>query len=236
MKNILVVDDDEAIIGSIRENLQFHEYTVYSAFNGLEALSQIGHHLPDLILLDIDMPGIDGVEFCSRIREDPRWNALPIIFLTALSELPNKIAAYMVGADDYLSKPFDMRELLLRIKALLRRATSPDADKPELLPDPHHLQIGSLYLDVRSATATTENGSVSLTPTELKLLKHLMQHAEERFSSEQLLQKVWEYPPGTGDSALVRWHIKNLRCKIEPFPDQPRHLYTVSHYGYVLKA
>ena len=177
------------------------------------------------------MPGLDGVELCSRLRDDPQLKALPIIFLTAHTELRNKIAAYSVGADDYLSKPFNMHELILHINAVLRRTKSYGAQLP---PDPDHLQVGSLYLDVRGATVKTEHGTVGLTPTELSLLKHLMQHVDQICSSEQLLQKVWAYPTGTGDPALVRWHIKNLRCKIESSLDHPLYLHTVFHHGYVI--
>src|SRR6185295_5834469 len=110
MNNILVVDDDEAIVWAVKASLQFHGYAVNSEHNGVEALRQIQDQTPDLLLLDIDMPGMDGVEVCCQLRSDLRWHLLPIIFLTGLSELRSKLAAYAVGADDYLDKPFAMQE------------------------------------------------------------------------------------------------------------------------------
>lgn len=241
MKRILVVDDDEAIRGAVASGLRLYGYNICTASSAVEALAQLEYQLPDLVLLDINMPGIDGLELCSQIREDPRWNYLPIIFLSALSEQQSKLTAYTVGADDYLCKPFDMRELNVRIKAVLRRSTTPakeEAKRPVEAPlkQAESLQIGSLYLNVHNATVQTERGSIVLTPVELNLLRFLMAHANELFSSEQLLQKVWDYPPGTGDPALVRWHVKNLRSKIEASPNKPRYLHTVPHHGYILRT
>lgn len=238
MKRILVVDDDEIVKEAVRSALKLYGYNVCTAANGAEAIAQLEYQLPDLILLDIDMPGMDGVELCSIIREETRWNFLPIIFLTGSTELKQKITAYTVGGDDYLCKPFDVRELNLRIKAVLRRSTLPNqqADEPEIADVPYHLHVGALRLDLHSAAVETERGTAYLTPTELTLLRYLMQHPNELFSSEQLLEKVWEYPPRTGDPALVRWHMKNLRLKIESEPDQPRFLQTVPHHGYILRT
>ena len=233
MQHILVVDDAEDLIWAISKSLGFQGFSVSSAHNGIEALRQIQQQPPDLLLLDIAMPGIDGVELCSRLRNNPEWSAIPVIFLTGLSELRNKIAAYTVGADDYLGKPFDMHELLLRIRAVLRRTKPAKTLEPTPPAEPHYLEIGPLRLDIRGAHVKTEQGTIGLTPTELNLLKHFMQHIGEIFSSEQLLQEVWGYPPGTGDPVLVRWHIKNLRSKIEPSPEQPLYLHTIPHHGYV---
>lgn len=234
MVNVLLVDDEEDLLWSVSKSLSFHGFKVSTASNGAEALRQIQCQLPDLLLLDIAMPGINGVELCSQLREDPQMNALPVIFLTGHSELRNKIAAYTVGADDYLGKPFDMFELRLRINAVLRRTRSFNTPEPSLALEPHQLHVGALCLDVHRATVKTENATVSLTPTELNLLKYLMQHVDQIFSSKQLLQTVWGYPLGTGDTTLVRWHIKNLRSKLEVSPEHPVYLHTVLHHGYVL--
>jgi len=233
MEHILLVDDEEDLIWSLSKSLSFHGFKVSTACNGSEALQKIQSQVPDLILLDIAMPGTNGIEFCSQLRENPQLRTLPVIFLTGHSELRNKIAAYTVGADDYVGKPFDMYELRLRISAVLRRAKL-KATTPKLTPEPRYLEVGALCLDVRKATVTTETGTVSLTPTELNLLKYLMQHVNEIISNEQLLQKVWQCPADTGDPAMVRWHIKNLRLKLEISPEHPVYLHTVLHYGYVL--
>jgi DNA-binding response OmpR family regulator len=234
MKNILVVDDDEAIVWAVRASLQFHGYTVNSTHSGPEALRQIQEQAPDLLILDIEMPGMDGVEVCSQLRSDPRWRELPIIFLTGLSELRNKLAAYTVGADDYLAKPFAMQELLMRIRALLRRAKPHPTKESQIPVEPDQLQVGPLHLNLKRSTVETEHEVIGLTPNELNLLKYLMQHPNQIFSSEKLLQEVWQYPVGTGDPALVRWHMKNVRRKLEPTPDQSIYLHTIPHHGYML--
>ncbi|CAN5470495.1 response regulator transcription factor [soil metagenome] len=234
MKNILIVDDDESVVWALSANLHFYGYTVNSAHNGLDALHQVQRQEPDLVLLDIDIPGMDGVEVCGQLRSDPRWNSLPIIFLTGLSELRDKRAAYAVGADDYIGKPFAMQELLMRISAVLRRAKN---QQPQEVHKPlihHKIHVGPLQLNLMSSTIETKDKVVGLTPNELSLMKYLMQHPNQTFPSEKLLQEVWQYPPGTGDPALVRWHVKNLRRKIEPTPDQPIYLHTISHHGYIL--
>jgi len=233
MEHILLVDDEEDLIWSMSKSLSFHGFKVSTACNGPQALQQIQSQRPDLLLLDIAMPGTNGIEFCSQLRENPQLRTLPVIFLTGHADLRNKIAAYTVGADDYVGKPFDMYELRLRINVVLRRAKS-KATEPKLVPEPQYLEVGALCLDVRKATVATENGTVSLTPTELNLLKYLMQHVNEIISNEQLLQKVWACPANTGDPAVVRWHIKNLRLKLEISPEHPIYLHTVLHYGYVL--
>ncbi len=234
MENICIVDDDENIVSAIKESLEFHGYTISSAPNGVAALRLVQSLPPDLLILDIDMPGMDGVEVCCQLRNDPRLSALPIIFLTGHSELRNKLAAYSAGADDYLHKPFVMQELLMRIRAVLRRATprvSEANQAPFQLPP---LQVGPLQLDLKTATVETEHNVATLTPNELNLMEYLMQHTNQILSSKKLLQEVWKYPVGTGDPAVVRWHVKNLRRKIEATPDEPSYLHTIPHHGYML--
>jgi DNA-binding response OmpR family regulator len=235
MEHILVIDDEEDLVWSIKKSLCLHGYTVSCTHNGLDALRQIQNQLPDLIILDIIMPGMDGVEVCHHIRNNVKQNSIPIIFLTAHSELRTKIAAYTVGADDYLSKPFDMHELIMRIRAVLRRSKYQSEEESRTSPQCHQLQVGQLHLDLDTATVEIEKTKrVRLTPSELELLKFLMQHTGQIFSSEHLLRKVWKYPTDAGDPASVRWHIKNLRRKIELCPDHPVYLRTIPHYGYTL--
>lgn len=231
MEHILVVDDEEDLVWAVSKSLRLHGYTVSTAYSGAAALQQIQLGTPDLLMLDMKMPVMDGVELCQRLRRNPIQRSIPIIFLTVQAELDHKIAAYTAGADDYLTKPFDMHELILRIRAVLRRAKPPaDAGPP---PQPTQLQVGQLCLDLKMAAIETEGRHIEVTPCELDLLKFMMQNPGQVFSSESLLQNVWGYPAGTGDPTLVRWHIKNLRRKIEPLPEQPVYLRTVPRHGYI---
>ncbi|MBK8046184.1 MAG: response regulator transcription factor [Anaerolineales bacterium] len=171
--------------------------------------------------------------------------------MSVRSELKDKLAAYDAGADDYLVKPFDMRELGARLQAVLRRsARQAEAERlraaraePETPTPPveapvasgvHVLTLGSLHLYVDAALVETSHSTARLTPAEMDLLKYLMAHPDQILASERLLQEVWLYPPGTGDPAVVRWHVKNLRRKIELNPETPVYLRTISHHGYML--
>jgi len=157
----------------------------------------------------------------------PTWLLCPILFLTARSKIEDKIEGFEAGADDYLTKPFDLRELELRVRALLRRSMPSEAPKTLL-------EIGPLSLDPRTFKLGVDGKVLLLTPVEFELLYYLMKHAGEVISTERLLQEVWEYPPGTGDPNLVRAHIKNLRSKIEPSPSNPTYIRTISRHGYII--
>jgi DNA-binding response OmpR family regulator len=232
MEHILIVDDEEDLVWAVSKSLQLYDYTVSTAYNGAAALQQIQRNRPDLLMLDMKMPVMDGVELCHQLRRNPSQSLIPIIFLTVQGELDHKIAAYTAGADDYLTKPFDMHELILRIRAVLRRAKPPAAVVPPP-PSPTQLQVGRLCLDLHLAAIVTEGKHIEVTPCELDLLKFMMQNPGQVFSSEELLQNVWHYPAGTGDPTLVRWHVKNLRRKIEPLPEEPIYLRTVPRHGYI---
>lgn len=228
MHQILVVDDEEAVAKSIERALR-REYNVTLAYSGVEALKTARRVRPDMIVLDIRMPGMDGFEVCRRLRQDPLLADVPILFLTALAQVEARIEGFEVGADDYLIKPFDLRELLLRIKAVLRRVNhEPEAEEK------HIIQLGDLHLNCRSYEVTTRDQQVHLTPVEFDLLYHLMSHPGEIFTSDRLLQEVWDYPSDTGSPDLVRMHIKNLRAKIEPDPRNPTFIKTVPRHGYMM--
>lgn len=233
MEHVLVVDDEKDLVWAISKNLQIHGYAVSTAYNGAEALQQIVQNTPDLLLVDVKMPIMSGVELCYQLRRTPVHQTLPIIFLTVQTDLDQKIAAYTAGADDYLTKPFEMPELLLRIRALLRRAHKTTTPAVPAAESPTQLKIGRVCLDLKMAALEIEGKLVEVTPCELDLLKFMMQNAGQTFSPESLLQTVWGYPAGTGDPTLVRWHIKNLRRKIEPTPDEPVYLRTVPRHGYI---
>jgi DNA-binding response OmpR family regulator len=262
MAHILIVDDNIAFVLAISESLRFRGYSVSSASDGIEALRQADKTMPDLVLLDIEMPGMDGFRFCQELRSNPRFHTVPVIFMSVRSDLADKLAAYEVGADDYLVKPFDMLELSARLQAVLRRsARQSAADRERALQlqaqldqaqpssgeeltggaaspgsgtSERVLEVRGLRLYLDNALVESDQGEARLTPAEFELLKFMLLHPDQILSSERLLQEVWLYPTGVGDPAVVRWHVKNLRRKIEAEPDKPVRLRTISHHGYIL--
>lgn len=227
MSEILVVDDDRDVAQTIKLALRRKGFQSQLAYNGAEAIKMLQHYRPSLIVLDVIMPGMNGFEVCRHIRENPATAAMPIIFLTARGQDDDRIEGFRAGGDDYLTKPFNLEELILRVQAILRRSTT----LPVVPTD--RLTVGRLTLDIQSFSVQTHAGTVLLTPTEFELLHYLMAHAGQIFSSERLLREVWNFPNHTGSSDLVRAHIKNLRDKIEPDPKKPIHLQTVPRHGYV---
>ena len=228
MPSILVVDDDELVAQTIEHALR-REYQVGVVYSAIEALKVARRTNPDLIILDILMPGMDGFEACRELRRDPVLKSVPILFLTALGRVEDRIEGFEAGADDYLTKPFDIRELMLRVKAILRRgmAEGREAKLPQL-------EVGGLILDCRTYQVDTGEQKVLLTPVEFDLLYHLMSHPNDIFSSERLLREVWDYPTDVGSPDLVRMHIKNLRRKIEPDSSNPRFILTIPRHGYTV--
>ncbi len=232
---ILVVDDEKIVAGSIERSLRIDGLGVTVANSGVEALKAARRHRPDLMCLDIVMPGMDGLEVCRQLRADPLLADLPILFLTALSSHEDKIAGFRTGADDYLTKPFNVDELLLRIRAVLRRGNRNNPiEESSLAGDT--IVIHDLHLNCKAFTATTPKGEVTLTPVQFDLLYFLMSHPDEVFSPMKLLHDVWDYPFDAGSSDLVRVHVKNLREKIESDPSKPRHIVTVARHGYTIKT
>ena len=229
MTEILVVDDDRDVAQSIELALRRHSFRVTLAHSGVEALKTLRRYQPDLVILDVLMPGMSGLEVCRRMRTDPNLAPLPVVFLTARGQARDRIEGFRAGADDYISKPFILEELLLRVQAILRRVERAPTRKASPV-----IEVGSLSLDSRSFEATTAAKTVLLTPTEYDLLYHLMAHAGQVFSSERLLQEVWDFPYETGSTDLVRAHVKNLREKIEPDPRHPSYLRTIPRHGYVV--
>ncbi|HFE66541.1 MAG TPA: response regulator transcription factor, partial [Chloroflexi bacterium] len=180
----------------------------------------------------IMMPGADGYQVCRQIRGDPLLSDLPVLFLTARLKDEDKIEGFRAGADDYLTKPFNMEELQLRVKAIMRRTAPQDtAATPS-----SEVIAGDVVLDTRSFQVTTPHGATLLTNVQFDLLYHLMSHADQVFNSQQLLQDVWDYPRDTGSPELVRAHIKNLREKIEPEPSKPRYILTIQGHGYTFTS
>jgi two-component system, OmpR family, response regulator RpaA len=226
MARILAVDDEDSIRDVIVQGLIGHD--VVTADDGTVALTMARKYKPDLILLDVTMPHLDGFEVCLQLRQDPALRHIPVIFLTAKGRLEDRLKGFNAGADDYLVKPFDLVELQLRVRAVLRRAS----------PKEHgdRLSVGELSLDLRSRTAQTDDKSATLTPTECELLAYLMRRPNEVLSTARLLEEIWEYPPGVGDPALVRMHVRNLREKLETDSSQPRWIETIGRQGYTIRG
>jgi len=242
MARILVVDDDYSVADAIERTLRAKGYQTRVVHNGRAALEATREYRPDLVILDIVMPGMDGIQVCRALRSEPETVHVPIIFLTARAMIEDKIEGFEAGADDYLTKPFAIQELGLRVKALLRRveaqyAAPKTAVAGAIRRSEDVLVVGQLALNRRTFEVITPERTALLTPIEFELLDHLMQHEGEVFSSDRLLEEVWDYPPGTGDPALVRMHIRNLRAKIEPAgAEKPIYIRTVSRRGYTVRA
>ena len=228
---ILVVDDEPDILWGLRYALGDEGYEVDTACSGEEAWTLAGQKRPDLILLDVAMPGIDGFELCRRLRRDIRFASVSVIFLTALQQMDDRIKGLNEGADDYVSKPFDLGELKARVQAVLRRSRDRTADVGDATSS---LESEPLRVDLRAKSLKVRGELVPVTPAELALVAFLAAHPHEVFTARQLLDEVWRYPPGTGTSDLVRWHIRNVRKKIELDPQNPVIIRTVRRYGYML--
>jgi two-component system, OmpR family, KDP operon response regulator KdpE len=218
---ILVVDDEPQIRRIMRTTLTGAGYEVEDAKTGEEALNKVRDYRPDLVLLDINMPGMGGLAACKAIRVDPN---VAIVMLTVHNTEAAKVEALDAGADDFITKPFSTPELLARIRAVLRRAPVPQSS-------PSRLRIGSLTIDFTARTVTQGTATTHLTPKELDLLRYLTQHANEAVSHRSLLQAVWG--PDYGDQVdYLRAFIKSLRKKIEPNPDSPQYITTEPWVGY----
>jgi DNA-binding response OmpR family regulator len=228
---ILIVDDELDLVWALRRLLSNEGYEVLTANDGMHALALARSRIPDLIILDVVMHGMDGWAVCRSLRQDPVLAAVPILFLTVRSDVEDRIKGLDAGADDYLVKPFDPRELKACIHALLRRG------QPAMLPSNGSvLAVGSLTLDPHTRQAWVGDKAVALTPAEFNLLHYLMRHPGEVFSSETLLEEAWGYTSDTATVSLVRWHVKNLRAKLEPDPCHPTLIRTMQRHGYILSA
>jgi DNA-binding response OmpR family regulator len=247
--NILVIEDDSLVARTIERCLRGSEYHVQVVNTGVAGLKAARRKIPDLVLLDVMMPGMDGYTVCKEMREDALLKNVPIIFLTAKNKVEDKIVGLSVGADDYLGKPFNVDELLLRVKAILRRSQPSSAVQtekgnadPKLRPitanqsDPV-IRIGEYSLDTRTYMfSSPAKGKIRLTPIQYTHLYHLMTHPNKIFSPSLLLDEVWDYPSDTGSADLVRVHIKNIRECIEENPKNPVFIKTVQGYGYTIQT
>lgn len=232
MQTILVVDDDELVSRTLQRALKLYDYQVMVAHSGADGLHLARRHRPDLLVLDVLMPGTDGFQVCRQVRGDPLLKEVPILFLTAKSKDEDKIEGFRAGADDYLPKPFNMQELQLRIEAILRR-TGESQETPQTN---NTIAVGEVMLNTQTFEVTTPTGTTLLTNVQFDLLYHLMTNSGQVFASQQLLQDVWDYPRDTGSPELVRAHIKNLRDKIEVDPKNPHYIRTIQGHGYTFSG
>lgn len=223
-----MVEDDRNLLETIKYNLNKEGYEALTAVDGAEALEIARTEKPDLIILDIMLPVIDGFEVCRILRKEM---TAPIIMLTARIDETDRIMGLDTGADDYMTKPFSLRELLARIRALLRRAKIFEVKLPE---EQAILTIGDITIDLNRHRVTVKEQPLELTAKEYDLLVFLIQNESYVFSREQLLEKVWGYD-FAGDTRTVDVHIRWLRQKIESYPANPKHLLTVRGTGYKIE-
>jgi two-component system KDP operon response regulator KdpE len=222
-KHILVVDDEPRMVRFVRMNLELEGYQVSTAANGMEALTKVREEIPDLVLLDIMMPEMDGYETLERIRQ---VSSVPVIMLTVKAEEEDKVRGLELGADDYVTKPFSPRELASRVKAALRRAEMPSpGQKTALVIDQ------DLAVDFQRREVLVRGKRVKLRPTEYRLLYHLVNNAGWVMTHETLLSKVWGYEY-RDDTQLLRLYITYLRQKIEPDPSNPKYIFNERGVGY----
>ncbi len=224
---VLIVEDDESTVELVRLYLRRDGHEVLAATDGREGLRLAREARPDLVILDLMLPGLDGMQICQALREE---STVPIVMLTARVEEEDRLAGLDMGADDYITKPFSPRELAARVRAVLRR-TARDAVEP----GPAQLDHGTVRVDLRQKTAYASGKEVRLTPTEFRILALLMREPTRIFSRDQIIDRVFGYD-FDGFDRTVDAHVSNLRRKIQAGPDEPRYIQTVYGMGYRFAA
>jgi len=222
---ILVVDDERKIVTVLKGYLEQAGFGVVTAGDGQMALTTFRHQRPDLVILDLMLPGIDGLDVCRILR---RESTVPIIMLTARAEEADRLIGLELGADDYIVKPFSFRELVSRVRAALRRAYGELAAAGG-----ERVSFGDVVVDLQRMRAEKAGQNVQLTPTEYRLLRHLVTHPDQVFSRDSLLEIVWGYDSGVDSQRTVDVHVRHLREKLEGDPAVPRWLVTVRGAGYM---
>jgi two-component system KDP operon response regulator KdpE len=225
-QRILVVDDERAIRRFLRASLSTHGHVILEATTGAEALAVAAEQRPDIIFLDLGLPDIDGLQVIRRLRE---WSAVPVIVLSVLDQEKDKIAALDAGADDYLTKPFGLGELMARMRGVLRRVLPSQGEEPTFV-------AGDLQVDFVRRQITVRGMDVSLTPTEYDILKVMIQNAGKVMTHVQIIHKVWGSAYGENEAHLLRVNISNLRHKIEKDPTRPGLIITEPGVGYRFMA
>jgi DNA-binding response OmpR family regulator len=226
-KKIIIVEDEPSLIFTLKDTLENEGYEVHIVENGLEAIELTDTIYPDLMILDIMLPGVSGFEVCKQIRE--KKHTFPIIMLTARDQEIDKVTGLNIGADDYMTKPFGVKELLARIQARLRRANSYSKAGPIDV-----VTLGDVRIKLNESVVIRPDKEVELTTREVELIRFLVTNANEPVSRDSLLENVWRYEYST-NTRTVDVHISKLRSKIEMQPDDPRYLVTLHGVGYMMK-
>ncbi len=230
-RQILVVDDDRVVQKVIDMTLRDHDFQVTVANSGAEALEIIPRLHPALIILDIIMPDLDGFEVCRRIRANPFTSKIPILFLTSQNRPADRARGLDAGSDDFLAKSAISTQLPARVRAILRRSAPEDSDYER-----HAIALGGVLLYVTRREVEIGEHVVMLTPLEHRLLGYLMVHAQQPASARQLLEQVWDYPPGAGEEEVVRVTINRLRSRIEPYLETKPYIRNIRGQGYIISA
>jgi len=225
-KKILIVDDEKDIVDLIAYNLKKEGFSVIEALDGEQALKHIETGRPDLVILDLMLPGVAGLDVCKWIRKRPETEGLPVIMLTAKGDTLDKILGLEMGADDYITKPFHVRELIARVRAVLRRSEGPSRKKEDVT-----FSCGGLHIDYRTYEVTVDGRRVELSPTEIKLLRFLTGHPGRVYSRDQLLDHLWK-DEAFVEPRTVDVHISRLRAAIEQDKEKPQYILTVRGIGY----
>jgi two-component system, OmpR family, response regulator RpaA len=228
MAKIIAIDDDPSIVELIKVNLEMQGHTVITAPDGIQGLALIKQEKPNLVVTDLMMPEVDGYTVCQRVRKDAELEAIPIVMLTALGELDDKVKGFDAGADDYLTKPFEIPELLVRVRALLRRSTV----IPESVKTKELLTVGDITLIPENLEIKIADKIAKLTPTEFEIINCLVQNHGQAISLGKLLQDVWGYNPDD-DVETIRVHVRHLRAKLEKISVK-KYIETIYGGGYRL--
>lgn len=229
MAKLLVVDDEPSMRMGLKDNLEFESFEVEMAMNGQEALDKISADTYDLIILDVMMPKMSGLDVCKIIRKE--GNQTPVIFLTAKGEEIDKVLGLEIGGDDYITKPFSLRELVARVHAVLRRQTT--SDKNDTSDTPKTATIGRLFVDFEHYSATCDGQEVKMTHKEYEVIKYLLINANQVVSRYNLLEDVWGYQSQPTTRTVDNFILK-MRQRIEVNPNDPKHILTVHGAGYKL--
>ena len=219
---ILVVEDEPNMVAGLRDNFEFEGYQVITARDGVEGLQRALDESPDLVVLDVMMPGMSGLEVCKQLRA--KRGSIPIIMLTARGQEVDKVVGLELGADDYVTKPFSIRELLARVKAVLRRTSVVPKDQDRR-------SFGEVEVDLRKCRVLKSGQVIDISSKEFELLKYFIVHSGETLSRDRLLEDVWGYD-NYPTTRTVDTHLVRLRQKLEPNPDQPQYFLTVHGTGY----